>query len=50
MARTKIVKLPDSFPAGKQVVDKIAPSTGPYGKRVAGSPPINAVKIRGRRK
>lgn len=46
MAKVKVVSVPASFPFGKTKVDKIAPSTGPYGKRVSGKPPINAVRIR----
>lgn len=46
---TKIVKLPDSFPAGKQKVDKLAPSTGIYGKHVGGQKIKFAVKVRGKR-
>jgi hypothetical protein len=30
-------------------VGRIAPSPGIYGSRVAGTPPINAVKVRGKR-
>lgn len=50
MARTKIVSVGNQFPYGRQRVGTLAPSTGPYGKHVAGRPSSIAVKIRrGRR-
>lgn len=43
---TKIVAVPRTFPYGQQKITRLAPSTGPYGKHVGGTPPINAVKVR----
>lgn len=48
------VSVPSTFPFGKQKVDKGPATTslgtgfGISGKRVAGTPPINAARLRGR--
>jgi hypothetical protein len=48
MSRLRIVSVSKTFPYGRQKVDKIAPSTGIYGKRY-GPRPITGVRLRGRR-
>lgn len=46
----KRLSVSDTFPYGAQRIDRIASSTGIYGKRISGKPNTNAVRIRkGRR-